>query len=121
MPLGLTTAVSATNTVIQQEISGLKMTAPIISNKEMEDIVNIVNFFEEQGLLIKGDSETIEIERKEQKADYFACYQEHQLQFGGGGQKSYPPTSFFPITSANVGISPQNFLNFTFNPFTTPV
>ena len=47
MPLGLTTAVSATNTVIQQEISGLKMTAPIISDKEMEDIVNIVKFFEE--------------------------------------------------------------------------
>ena len=27
------------------------------------------------------------------------------------------PTSFFPVTSANVGISPQNFLNFSFNLF----
>ena len=29
---------------------------------------------------------------------------------GGGGQKDFPPTSFSPVTSANVGISPQNFL-----------
>ena len=29
-----------------------------------------------------------------------------------------PPTSFSPVTSTNVGISP-NFLNFSFNPFAT--
>ena len=28
---------------------------------------------------------------------------------GGGGQKG-SPTSFSPVTSTNVGISPQNFL-----------
>ena len=32
------------------------------------------------------------------------------------GQKS-PPTIFSPVTSTNVGISPQNFLTFCFNPF----
>ena len=32
------------------------------------------------------------------------------------GQKS-PPTSFSPVTSTNVGIRPQNFLAFSFNPF----
>ena len=37
-----------------------------------------------------------------------------------GGQKS-PPTSFSPVTSTNVGISPQIFLNFSFNPFATLV
>ena len=38
----------------------------------------------------------------------------------GGGQRS-PPTSFSPVTSTNVGISPQNFLTFSFNPFATLV
>ena len=44
------------------------------------------------------------------------------IQDGGGqwraGQKG-PPTSFSPVTSTNVGISPQNFLTFSFNPFAT--
>ena len=35
----------------------------------------------------------------------------------GGGEPKMPPTSFSPVTSANVGISPQNFLTFSFNPF----
>ena len=35
---------------------------------------------------------------------------------GGGGQKD-PPTSFSPVTYTNVGIRPQNFLTFSFNPF----
>ena len=38
----------------------------------------------------------------------------------GGGQKG-PPTSFPPVTSANVEIRPQNFLTFSFNPFATLV
>ena len=37
---------------------------------------------------------------------------------GKGGQKG-PPTSFSSVTSENVGISPQNFLTFSFNPFDT--
>ena len=36
------------------------------------------------------------------------------------GRKSPPPsTSFASVTSANVGISPQNFLTFNFNTFNT--
>ena len=42
------------------------------------------------------------------------------IQGGGGGQKG-PPTSLFPITSRNVGISPQDFLTLSFNPFVTLV
>ena len=38
----------------------------------------------------------------------------------GGGQKGLFPISFFPVTK-NVGISPQNFLAFSFNPFATLV
>ena len=37
-----------------------------------------------------------------------------------GGQKG-PPTSFPPVTSTNVRISPQNFLTFSLNPFATLV
>ena len=36
---------------------------------------------------------------------------------GGVGQKSPTPTSFSPITSTNVRISPQNFLTVSFIPF----
>ena len=37
---------------------------------------------------------------------------------GGEGQKD-PLNSYLPVTSTNVGISPQNFLPFSFNPFPT--
>ena len=39
---------------------------------------------------------------------------------GGERQKGFP-TSFSPVTSTNVGISPQNFQTFSFNPFATLV
>ena len=38
----------------------------------------------------------------------------------GWGQKG-PPTSFSPVTSTNVGVSPQNVLNYFFNSFVTLV
>ena len=41
------------------------------------------------------------------------------IQDGGG--KKMPPTSFPPVTSTNVGISPKNFLTFCFNFFATLV
>ena len=37
------------------------------------------------------------------------------FRMGGGVER--PPTSFSPITSTNVRISPQNFFTFSFNPF----
>ena len=45
-------------------------TALIISNEEMEDIVKIVKSLEEPGFLIKGISETIKNEAKEQKGGF---------------------------------------------------
>ena len=40
------------------------------------------------------------------------------IQDGGGEEcAKEPPDSFFPVTSTNVRISPQNFLTFSFNPF----
>ena len=38
---------------------------------------------------------------------------------GGGLWGGGPPTSFPPATSTNVGISPKNFLTFTYNLFVT--
>ena len=35
--------------------------------------------------------------------------------------KKVPPTSFTPVTSTNVQISPRKFLTFRFNPFVTLV
>ena len=43
------------------------MTTLIISNKEMKDIMRIVTYPEESGLLLKSFSQTIENEAKEQK------------------------------------------------------
>ena len=39
----------------------------------------------------------------------------------GGGGKKVLGSSFSPVTSANVGFGPQNFLAFSFNPFATLV
>ena len=47
---------------------------------------------------------------------YFNTF--NPIQDGGGGQK-VPPTSFSPVTSTNVGVRPQNFITFSFNPFAT--
>ena len=43
------------------------------------------------------------------------------IQDGAGGEEGQkpPPSSFTPVTSTNVGIRPQNFLTFSFNPFDT--
>ena len=40
---------------------------------------------------------------------------------GGEGWQKGSPTSFSPLTSTTVGLSPQNFLTFPFNPFVTLV
>ena len=42
----------------------------MISNQEMEDIMKMVKSLEESGLLIKGISETIKNEAKEQKGGF---------------------------------------------------
>ena len=46
----------------------------IILNEEMNDIIKIVKSLEESGLLIKGVSEAIKNETKEQKDNFFECY-----------------------------------------------
>ena len=49
---------------------GSENTTLIISNKEMNDIMKIIKSLEAFGLLIKGFSETIKNETKEQKGGF---------------------------------------------------
>ena len=49
---------------------GCGNTILIISNEEMNDIMKIIKCLEESGLLIKGFSETIKNEAKEQKGGF---------------------------------------------------
>ena len=66
--LGVTAGASTTDAAIQKNIFRLGMTVSIISNKEMENIMKLVKSeSEESGLLIKGVSETIKNDAKEQK------------------------------------------------------
>ena len=64
VPFGLTAAASATVAAIQKINCRSEMTALIISNKEMKDMMKIVKSVKELGLLLNGVSETIENETK---------------------------------------------------------
>ena len=74
IPLGLTAAASATDIGIHKKMFGSDVTTLIISNEEMNDIMKIVKSLEESDLLIKGVSEIIRKEAKEQKQDFTECY-----------------------------------------------
>ena len=70
IPLGLNSAASAADAGIHKKILGSGTTTLIISNDEMEDIIKIVKSPEDSGLLLKGVSETIQNEAKEQKGGF---------------------------------------------------
>ena len=74
IPLGLTAAKSATEVTIQKTIFRSGMTALIISNEEMEDIMKRVNSFKESSLRIKDISEKTKNEAKERKVDFLVYY-----------------------------------------------
>ena len=75
IPSGLTATAAATDAAIHKKMFGLghpldlasRMTTLIISNVEMNDIMKIVKPLEESGSSIKGVSEKIKNEVKEQK------------------------------------------------------
>ena len=72
IPLGLTAAASATDAAIHQKMFGSDMTSLIISNEEMNGNMKIVKSLEKSGLLIKGISEKIQSEMKEQKGGFLS-------------------------------------------------
>ena len=95
VPLGLTAAAATTDSTIQKTFFGserpcmsarvakvsdlshpselAKQTTLIISNEEMNDIMEIVKFLNELDLLVNVVSETIKNDAKEQKGG-LACY-----------------------------------------------
>ena len=69
--LGLTAAASGADAGIHKKILGFrKMTTLIISNDEIGDITKIVKSLEDSGLLLKGVTETVQNEVKEQKGGF---------------------------------------------------
>ena len=90
IPLGLTAATSAADAGIHKKILGSGRHSPsvshnhpssshnnsnailIISNDEMDDIIKIVKSLSDSGLLLKGVSETIQNEAREQKGGFLS-------------------------------------------------
>ena len=74
VPLGLTAAASAVDAGIHKKILGSSHnnTTLIISNDEIDDILKIVKYLEDTGVLLKGVSETIQNEAKEQRGGFLS-------------------------------------------------
>ena len=70
IPLGLTATASATDAAIHAAMFGSGITALIISNEVMNDIMKIVKSLEEYGLLIKGVSKAIKNKAKKTKGRF---------------------------------------------------
>ena len=71
--LGLTTAPSAADAGIHKKILGSgNNTTLIISNKDMHDLIKIVKSLEDSGLLLKGITESVQNEIKEQKGRFLS-------------------------------------------------
>ena len=73
IPLGLTAAASAADAGIHKKILGSGNSATlIISNDEMKDMIKIVKSLEDSSLLLKGVTETVQNEVKEQKGGFLS-------------------------------------------------
>ena len=75
IPFGLTAAASAADAGIHKKILGSghnNNTTLIISNDEMDDILKIAKSLEDTGVLLKGVSETIQHEAKEQRGGFLS-------------------------------------------------
>ena len=73
IPLGLTAAAAAAaDAGIHKKILGSGNTTLIISNKDMQDLIKIVKSLEDSGLLLKGVTESVQNEVKEQKREFLS-------------------------------------------------
>ena len=64
-PLGIIAAASAIDAWIQKKIHGSGTTTLIISNKDMNDAMKIVQALKDFNILLKGVTKTIKNETKE--------------------------------------------------------
>ena len=71
-PLGITAAASVIDAGMQTKIHASGTTTLIISNKEMNDIMKIVQALEDSNILLKGVTKTIKNETKEQKGGFLS-------------------------------------------------
>ena len=74
IPLRLTAAASAADAGIHKKMLGSGNTTLIISNDEINDIIRIIKSLEDSGLLLKGVTETVQNEVKEQKENFLVHY-----------------------------------------------
>ena len=72
IPLGLTAAASGADAGIHKKILGSGNTTLIFSNEEMNDIIKIVQALEDSNILLKGVTETVKNETKEQKGGFLS-------------------------------------------------
>ena len=72
IPLGLTSEASAADAGIHKKILGSGTTTLIMSNEEMNDIMDIVQALEDSNILLKEVTKTIENETKEQKGGFLS-------------------------------------------------
>ena len=73
IPLGLIAVVLAADAGIHKKILGSGgHTTLIISNKDMDDLIKIVKSLEDSGLLLKGVTESVQNEVKEQKGGFLS-------------------------------------------------
>ena len=73
IPLGLTAATSAADAGIHKKILGSVNTTLIVSNSDMEDLIEIVKSVKDSGLLLQGVTELVQNEVKEQKGGFLSA------------------------------------------------
>ena len=71
-PLGISAAMSAIGGSIKKKMLGSEVKTLIISNDEMKNILKIIKSLENSDLLLKGVSETIQHEAKEQRGGFLS-------------------------------------------------
>ena len=72
IPLGLTAASAADAGIHKKILGSANTTTLIISNKDMEDLIKIVKSLENSRLLLKGVTESVQNEVKEQKGGFLS-------------------------------------------------
>ena len=72
IPLGLKAASAADAGMHKKILGSGNNTTPIISNKDIDDLIKIVKSLEDSGLLLKGITESVQNEIKEQKGGFLS-------------------------------------------------
>ena len=80
--LGLTAPASATDAAIHKKVLGSgNHTTLIISNDDLNDLLEVIKSLEKKGILFNGITEIIKYEVKEQKGGFLSvCYLVHLVQ-----------------------------------------